>query len=329
MADIYQDNLIFELSANNPTGSSLQSVSDLYQTKEYSTFPILTANDGIANKYINPDKALSVPILSLNRRPLSTAGITITIGFRTPPVLSSTNTTSFLFDFASAGYAGYYFYRTDAKKVAMRSGTTDLFTQLEYDFQPSTDYHMVYQFKNGNNLLYVNGVLIASGTSAINNMYFEDVIRLFTNPRYGSAAHFSSRFYYMYVFDLANATTTVPPDIYFLTPGFKTRTVSVYSLDALPIKAEYLPNPLHMIKERIFTYIVEGQVTFNSVVKHKHPSNTFVQLVDIINQAVLETTVTSEDGKFKIYTDSIPRSSQLLAVDISGEYNTQILQMKL
>lgn len=330
MADIYRDNLIFEISANNPTGSYLQSVSDVYQTKEYSTFPVVTASEGIANKYIVPDKALAAPLLSLVKRPINTSGVTITIGFRTPAVINAANNaTSFLFDFGSVGFSGYYFYRADSRKIGMRTGTTDLFTQIDYDFQPSTDYHLVFQFKNGNNLLYVNGVLSGSGTTNVNSMYFEDSIRLFTNPRYGSTPYYSSRFYYMYVFDLANATTVVPADPYFLTPGFKERTVSVYSLDALPVTTKTVPNTIQTANERIFTYVVEGQVTFNSVVKHKHPSNTFIQLINVINQTVLETTTTAEDGRFKIYTNNIPKSSQLLAVDISGEYNTQILQMKL
>lgn len=330
MADIYKDNLIFEISANNPTGNTVQFVNESFKSKDYPGFPILSASEGMANKYIVPDKACHIPIVTFNKRATSIDGITVIFGIRTAPTVNTTDLTSFMFDFATTGWSGYYFFNTTAKRIAMRYSTTNLTPQTDYNFQPSTDYHIVYQFKQKNHLVYINGVLIASGvTTDGNTIPLDDIVRLFTNPRYGSTPNYSSRFYYMYVFDKADATATVPPDTYFLTPGFKERTVPIIATETIPLVSMELPSKIEKVNEKKFTYIIEGQVTFNSVVKYKHPSTTFVQLIDVVNQTVLDTTSTTIDGTFTLRRDDIPRSAQVLAVDMSGEYNTQILQIKL
>lgn len=328
---IYYNNLIFELSANNPTGTHLQYVNEFLQSRDYTGFPIVETTEGIANKYIVPNVPASIPILSLYKHPTSAAGVTILFGFRTPSVVNEgNNLVNFLFDFAKADYSSYYFFRSNAKKIAVRNATAELISpQIDYNFQPDTDYHLTYQYKNSNTLLYINGVLVGSNnTLNVSSLPTDDTLRLFYNPRYTDARQYNSRFYYMYVFDHAIATTTNPPNQYFLTPGFKEKPATI-RLESVPIVSEIIEHKIITTTEKVFTYVLEGQVTFNSVVKYKHPSTTFIQLMDSIGQAVLNTTVTAKDGKFKIYTDKLPSNSQLLAVDVSGEYNTQVLKMKL
>lgn len=329
MADFYEQNLIFEVSANNPTGNKIQSVNEFFQSKEYNDFTIINSPDAaIAPKYIVPDKMFSLPFVSYYKHPVNTDGVTITMGFRTPSAIDpGTTSAAFLFDFLSTGYCGYYFFRSDVKRIVIRNSTSNIAPQTDFDFQPSTDYHVVYQFKNNKCFIYVNGVFVVESTSvSINSMGFSDTLRLFQTDRYGPPSQYCSRFYYFYVF--SNTTTTTPSsDV--LTPGFKTRPSYVYSIDNRIIPIIETSSRVQFLNEKKFTYTINGQVTYNNAIKYKHPSTTMVQLVDVINKSIIETTVTSEDGKFKISRDTIPPSSQLMAVDLSGEYNTQILQMKL
>jgi hypothetical protein len=53
-----------------------------------------------------------------------------------------------------------------------------------------------------------------------------------------------------------------------------------------------------------------------------------VQLLDPIAQTVLKTTMTNNDGSFVLRYDTYPKYSQLIAIDYSGEYNTQSLLLK-
>lgn len=329
MSDFYEQNLIFEVSANNSTGTKVQTVNEFFQSKEYDGFTIINSPDvSIAPKYIVPDKLLSIPFTSYYKHPVNTEGVTITIGFRTPSALDpGTTSAAFLFDFLSTAYCGYYFFRNDAKKIVIRNGTTNISNQTNFDFQPSTDYHIVYQFKNNKCFVYINGVFVVESLSVtVNSMYFSDTLRLFQTDRYGPPYQYCSRFYYLYVF---GNTTTTTPNSDVLTPGFKTRPSYVYPIDNRVIPIKQVDSKIKTFNDKIFTYIINGQVTFNNTIKYKHPSTTVVQLLDVLNKTVLETTVTDTDGKFKISRDTIPSSSQILAIDVSGEYNTQILQMKL
>lgn len=329
MTDFYEQNLIFEISANNPTGTKIQSVNEFFQSKEYDGFTIINSPDiSIAPKYIVPNKLLNIPFVSYYKHPTGAEGITITFGFRTPDVIDpGTTSAAFLFDFASSAYCGYYFFRSDVKRIVIRNSTTNIAPQTDFDFQPSTDYHVVYQFKNNKCFIYVNGIFIVESLSvSLNPLSFFDTLRLFQTDRYGGPYQYCSRFYYMYVF---SNTTTTTPSSEILTPGFKTRPSYVYSIDNRVIPIMKVPLKIQTLNERKFTYIINGQVTYNNAIKYKYPSTTIVQLVDILNKTTLETVGTSEDGKFKLYRDTIPPLSQLLAIDVSGEYNTQILQMKL
>ena len=53
-----------------------------------------------------------------------------------------------------------------------------------------------------------------------------------------------------------------------------------------------------------------------------------VQLLDPIAQTVLKTTMTNNDGSFVLRYDTYTKYSQLIAIDYSGEYNTQSLLLK-
>lgn len=85
---------------------------------------------------------------------------------------------------------------------------------------------------------------------------------------------------------------------------------------------------VEIVNPKTFAYTYTGQVTFNNVIKYKHPSTTAVQLLDPIAQTVLKTTMTNDDGSFVLRYNTYPKYSQLIAIDYSGEYNTQSLLLK-
>lgn len=335
------ENLVYrhmlEVTANTTDAQGLTGIWNKITKVKLGTYSILEdAQNTFCQKYIVPSARLDKLVNSYTNTPSMSAGngITITFGFRTPSTIDTGNTKIiYLWDLYGVGYQAYIFFRSNLKRVVLRYGSTDLVTQTDYDFQPDTDYHMLYRLEAGNFQVYVNGVLVVSGTNTTSNGMQESyTLQLFGTQRYSDPSQYPARFYYMYIYYtyVANYTQDQTEYINFLQePGFKTTVTSL---------AKDLPNPIPIINTfntylyidpKVFIYSFTGQVTFNNIVKYKHPSTTLVQLLDPISKVVLKSTMTNNDGTFQLQTDKYPKYSQLLAIDYSGEYNTQTLLLKI
>jgi hypothetical protein len=239
----------------------------------------------------------------------------------------------YLFDYIYSGFNAYIFFRSNSKKIVMRIANTDLVTQTNYNFQVNTDYHIVFKFTAGNCRITVNGTNVVSSTNTTNS-YFNatELLSLFNGDRYGSdlsIIQYPSRFYYLYTYySGTNYTPASSYDTYLNTSGFKNRQGVFLRTIPNPIPINTSDIFISYANPKVFGYTFAGQVTFNNVIKYKHSSTTVVQLLDPIAQTVLKTTMTNNDGSFVLRYDTYPKYSQLIAIDYSGEYNTQSLLLK-
>lgn len=326
---------INEITANTTNSQGLVGIWNRFCQFNIGTYPILEdPSNTFCQKYIVPSAAMTTQINNytnfLNSSTLP-AGFCVIIGFRTPTTVDDTNTkTIYLFDYVTSGFNAYIFFRANSKKIAMRISSIDLVTQTDYDFQPNTDYHIVFKFTAGNCKITINGVDIVTSTNTTSASFgASEPLRMFNGARYASPVpHYPSRFYYLYtMYSGTNYTPTSEYESYLNTPGFKNKfNIPIRTLpNSIPIQSV---EHIESVNPKIFAYTYIGQVTFNNVIKYKHPSTTVVQLLDPIAQTVLKTTMTNDDGSFVLRYDTYPKYSQLIAIDYSGEYNTQSLLLK-
>lgn len=327
---------IHEITANTLDSQGLVFIRNKYMKSIIGTYPIVEdPSNTFCQKYIVPSSRIDVTLNCYTNTPGMQVGngVSILFGFRTPSSPDATNTkTMFLWDMWGLGYQGYIFYRANSKKIALRYSTTDLVVQTDYDFQPDTDYHLVFRLETTKWQIYINNVLIVSGTNSTQQDFNTSfTYNLFGSQRYtGDNMHYPSRFYYLYCYYNYPIIFNDPVEYetYLQTPGFKDLFNTSMRLMPDPIPVNTINLPFTLYDPKVFQYIFSGQVTFNNVIKYKHPSTTVVQLLDPISQTVLKATMTNDDGSFVLRYDTYPKYSQLIAIDYSGEYNTQSLLLK-
>lgn len=158
--------------------------------------------------------------------------------------------------------------------------------------------------------------------------YGQTDLRLFENKRYsGGLSGYCSRFYYLYAFSNTQATPTNPPVAYLNTFGRLTALDDAALVDITNTTVKNINVEVTKRYQYQYAYKLEGQVTFNNAIKERHPSTTIVQLIDIVGQKVTHSIAAYKNVSFTFHTDLIPKHYQVIAVDLTGEFNTQILQV--
>lgn len=305
-------------------------ILDSYRRKQFP-YEVFQAEVGaLAPYYIVPSGPVEVPVTFLNQRP--TTGTIITMGFRTPAAEEASKT-GFLFDFSSSGYSGYFFFRPDSKKFALRVGSSDKVEQTAYPLEASTDYHIAYHFRNNAFAIYVNGTLLVTGptSTGFSEASVGDTLRLFHNPRYGDHHHIPSRFYYFYVFNssYSEISEQKPLDAYYLQTGFVEKTVATFYHDNSSI-IEAKGSVSTYVNTPYKTVISSNAITFNNEVKYRYPSGIHIHLYNPVNQTTLASCVPNPDGSFKMYykgTLSATTLVQLLTIDLKRDYSSLIINM--
>lgn len=307
------------------SGKGLKVYNSTFTTYDTRSDITVLKDTTINQHYIVPNLRVSVPVGFQRKQSILDQGGTISIGFRTP--LTATEII-FLFDMEQVGFCAYLFFKEG--KFAVRLATTDLISpQPSFAFQPDTDYHMTVQYQPGMFCVYINGSYVMSSTSnnAITTTYGQTNLRLFSNERYSNAQSYCSRFYYLYAFSNTQATPTLPPVSYLNTFGRLTALDDAALVDITTVTTKNISVDITPTYQYQYKYKLEGQVTFNNAIKERHPSTTIVQLIDIVGQKVTHSIAAYKNVSFTFHTDLMPKHYQVIAVDLTGEFNTQILQI--